>query len=83
MVARDATNGRYINGANMESLKGQVGDTLALPKDAIKGAFQKPVVIVGVLILALTFVLIVEAYKPGAFTGPIRRMLRAIGVKTA
>jgi len=27
--------------------------------------------------------LLIEAYKPGIITGPIRRLLRAIGVKTA
>ena len=67
----------------MDSVKGQVGDTLALPKDALKGVMARPVVIAGVVFLSLVFVLVVEAYKPGSFTGPVRRLLRAIGVKTA
>jgi hypothetical protein len=37
--------------------------------------------VVGFLVLFL--VLLVEAYKPGLVTGPIKKLLNAIGVKAA
>ena len=38
-------------------------------------------IVIGVIFLML--VLIVEAYKPGLITGPIRRGLTAVGLKSA
>jgi hypothetical protein len=67
----------------MEAVKAQVGDVIALPKGAIKDVVRRPIALVGGIFLTLVLVLLIEAYKPGIITGPIRRLLRAVGVKTA
>ena len=40
-----------------------------------------PFMAIGIGVLFLILVLIIEAYKPGLFTGPIRSTLTKIGVK--
>jgi hypothetical protein len=82
MVTRDVVTGQYT-GASMESVKGQVADVVALPKGAIKDVMRRPIALVGSIFLTLVLVLLIEAYKPGIITGPIRRLLQAVGVKTA
>lgn len=42
-----------------------------------------PFMAIGIGVLFLILVLIVEAYKPGLFTGPIRSALTKVGVKSA
>lgn len=84
VIARDAVTGQFTeHGSNMDTVKTQVADVVALPKGAVKDVMRRPVVLVGAIFLAVTFVLILEAYKPGIVTNPIRRLLRAIGLKTA
>lgn len=53
------------------------------PKAVVGTLRNSPVKAIGVGFLVLTLVLLIEAWKPGIITSPIRRMLRAIGVKTA
>lgn len=42
-----------------------------------------PYMAIGIGLLFLVLVLIVEAYKPGVITGPIRALLRGLGLKSA
>jgi hypothetical protein len=42
-----------------------------------------PVMAIGIGIAFLFLVLLIEAFKPGLITGPIRSVLHAIGFKTA
>jgi hypothetical protein len=42
-----------------------------------------PFAAIGIGFLFLILVLIIEAYKPGLFTGPIRSGLSKLGVKSA
>ena len=60
-----------------------VSQVTEAPKVALSSVKSKPIMAIGVSFLVLTLVLLIEAYKPGVITGPIRRMLRALGVKTA
>lgn len=84
MTPRDVVTGQYTaNGAPMDSVKTQVADVAALPKGAIKDVMKRPIALVGGIFLTLVLVLLIEAYKPGIITNPIRRLLRAVGVKTA
>ncbi len=64
-----------------ESVVAQVKEGLAdlSPKKAL----HKPVTMAVVVIGVLTIVLLLEAFKPGLLTGPIRAGLRKLGVKTA
>ena len=43
---------------------------------------KTPLLFLGLGVLFLIIVLIVEAYKPGLLTGPIRHVLTSIGLKT-
>lgn len=52
-------------------------------KDIPKVVAKTPFLFIGVGILFLILVLIVEAYKPGLLTGPIRHALEAIGLKAS
>ncbi len=63
-----------------ESVVAQVKD---IPGTALDSVKKTPVLAIGISLLVLTLVLLIEAFKPGIITGPIRRMLRAVGVKTA
>ncbi len=52
-------------------------------KDAPKAFLATPIMALVIGLMFLVAVLIAEAYKPGLITGPIRRGLSAIGVKSA
>jgi hypothetical protein len=67
----------------MDAVKTQVAEVVALPKKAVREAMTSPVVLLGVIFLVVTGVLIVEAWRPGIITSPIRRMLHAMGLKKA
>ena len=60
-----------------------VADIKAGAMDVPNTIKSKPLVALVVGFLVLTLVLLIEAFKPGLITGPIRRMLQAIGVKNA
>lgn len=55
-------------------------EALNAPKVTLQTVKGKPWLAVGVLLLTLTFVVILEAYKPGVLTGPIRRGLQKLGL---
>ena len=52
-------------------------------KEIPKVVAKTPLLFIGLGILFLVIVLIVEAYKPGLLTGPIRHVLTSIGLKSA
>lgn len=56
------------------------GEALAAPKTVLKTVKGKPWLAIGVLVTVLVVVVLVEAWKPGALTGPIRRALQKIGI---
>ncbi len=51
--------------------------------DIPKEIKSMPFMALGIGVLFLILVLIIEAYKPGLLTGPIRSALTKIGVKSA
>jgi len=62
---------------------GVVAQVKDIPGTAIDAVKKTPVLAIGISLLVLTLVLLIEAFKPGIITGPIRRMLGMLGVKTA
>jgi len=42
---------------------------------------RTPVLAIGVMFAVLLIVLLIEAYKPGLITNPVRRVLGIVGVK--
>ena len=60
-----------------------VADVKTGALDVPKTIKSKPVVALTIGFVTLTLVLMLEAFKPGLITGPIRRMLQAIGFKNA
>lgn len=60
----------------MEAVSSQIKE---IPQVVTKA----PLLFIGLGLLFLMLTLLVEAYKPGLLTGPIRHILTAIGVKTA
>ncbi len=60
-------------------MEGAVNQIKEIPKVVAK----TPLLFLGLGILFLVIVLIVEAYKPGLLTGPIRHVLTSIGLKSA
>lgn len=53
------------------------------PAVALGTLRRTPVLAIGLMFIVLFFVLLLEAYKPGLLTGPVKRLLNAIGVKNA
>jgi hypothetical protein len=64
----------------MEALKEQVKD---IPKALVGTPRRAPVLAIGVGVSVLLIVLFIEAFKPGLLTGPIKALLRKLGVKGA
>lgn len=60
-----------------------VADVKTGVMDVPKTIKSKPIVALAVGFTVLVLVLLIEAFKPGLITGPIRRMLQAVGVKSA
>lgn len=56
------------------------GEALEAPKDAVKTLVKRPWLAVGMVFFVLVVVVLFEAYKPGAVTGPIRRLLSKVGL---
>ncbi len=42
---------------------------------------RTPVLAIGVMFMVLLIVLLIEAYKPGLITNPVRKVLGIVGVK--
>jgi len=55
-------------------------EVLSAPKVALQTAKNKPWLAFGVLVVTVVFVTLLEAYKPGILTGPIRRGLQKLGL---
>ncbi len=56
------------------------GDALEAPKDALRAVVRRPWLAAGMVFFVLVAVMVFEAYKPGAITGPIRRLLTKLGL---
>lgn len=52
-------------------------------KEIPKVVAKAPLMAILIGLIFLTVVLVVEAYKPGLFTGPISHLLTSIGLKSA
>lgn len=61
--------------------EGVVGQVTGAPGAIISTVKTRPVAAVAIFFFVLLFILIVEAYKPGLFTGPVKKLLTGIGVK--
>jgi hypothetical protein len=60
-----------------------VGDVKEGALDIPRTIKNKPVVALAVGFFTLLLVLFIEAYRPGLITGPIKKLLTAVGVKSA
>jgi hypothetical protein len=67
----------------MEAVGTQAKELVKVPVTGVKELFSAPLVAIGMILFVLFVVLLVEAYKPGLFTGPVRKFLTAVGVKSA
>ena len=56
------------------------GEALDAPKVTLATVKGKPWLAVGVLFVTLVFVVLLESWKPGILTGPIRRGLQKLGL---
>jgi hypothetical protein len=63
-----------------ESVGTQIKD---VPGTLVGTVRKTPVLAIGVMFGVLFLVLLLEAYKPGLFTGPVKSFLHMIGVSTA
>jgi len=63
-----------------EGVVAQAKETPAVVANTVK---NRPILAIGVAITVLLAVLILEAFKPGAITGPLRKLLQKVGFKTA
>jgi uncharacterized membrane protein (DUF485 family) len=54
-----------------------------VPGTLVSTVRRTPVLAIGIMFMVLFIVLLIEAYKPGLLTGPVRSLLTAIGVKSA
>ncbi len=55
-------------------------EALSAPKVALGAVKRSPWLAAGVVFVVLVGVVLLEAYKPGALTGPIRRGLVKLGL---
>ncbi len=63
-----------------EDVIAQVKD---IPGTALSSVRHTPVLAIGIMFLVLMVVLLIEAYKPGLLTNPVRKLLTTIGLKSA
>jgi hypothetical protein len=54
-----------------------------VPGTLVSTVRRTPVLAIGIMFMVLFLVLLLEAYKPGLLTGPVKSLLHAIGVSTA
>lgn len=62
-----------------ESVVAQVQETPSVVFGTIR---RTPVLAIGVMFSVLLIVLLIEAYKPGLLTNPVRKFLGIVGVKS-
>lgn len=63
-----------------ESVATQVKD---IPGTVVGTLRRTPVLAIGVMFAVLFIVLLIEAYKPGLITNPVRKLLGVVGVKSS
>jgi len=63
--------------------EGAVTQVKEIIPTAFHSARHTPILALGIVFLVLFAVLLLEAYKPGLLTGPVRRGLTALGLKSA
>lgn len=64
----------------MDGVVTQIKD---IPGTAISSVKHTPVLAIGIALLVILIVLMIEAYKPGLLTNPMRKLLTSIGLKSA
>lgn len=52
-------------------------------KDIVKTPMSRPILALTVFTLILGFIVLVELFKPGFFTNPVRKFFGMVGVKGA
>lgn len=52
-----------------------------VPSTVIDTVRRTPVLAIGVMFAVLLIVLLIEAYKPGLLTNPVRKVLGIVGVR--
>jgi len=66
--------------AMAESVVTQVKE---VPSTVINSVRRTPVLAIGVMFAVLLIVLLIESYKPGLLTNPVRKVLGLAGIKSA
>ena len=64
----------------MEPINTQITETPAVIVKSVKNA---PIMVILIAGFIIALVLFIEAYHPGLLTGPVRRGLMAVGLKSA
>lgn len=61
--------------------EGVVAQVKDIPGTVVGTVRKTPVLAIGVMFSVLLIVLLIEAYKPGLLTNPVRKVLGIVGVK--
>ena len=67
----------------MEAVTTQLKEIPRVPGEVVRSVISAPIAAFAMLVFILLVVLVVEAYKPGLLTGIPRKILTAVGVKSA
>jgi len=63
--------------------EGVVAQVKSIPGTAISTTKNTPILAIGIALLVVLIVLMIEAYKPGLLTNPMRKLLTSVGLKSA
>ena len=63
--------------------EGVVAQIKDIPGTAVSSVRNTPVLAFGIMLLVILVVLLIEAYKPGLLTNPMRKVLTTLGLKSA
>lgn len=63
--------------------EGVVAQVKGIPGTAVSSVRNTPILALGIALLVILVVLMIEAYKPGLLTNPMRKFLTSVGLKSA
>lgn len=63
--------------------EGVVAQVKDIPGTAIGAVRHTPILAFGIILLSIMFVVLLEVWKPGLLTGPVKSFLHMVGVKSA
>ncbi len=67
----------------MEAVGTQLKEVVHIPGKAARDLISAPIATIAMILFVVLIVLLVEAYKPGLLTSIPRKILLAVGLKSA